>query len=170
LKTDKRYSIEFRGLKEGVHVFKFEIDNTFFEGIEYSEIHSGKLAAMITMAKRSNLLDMEITLKGFVTLTCDRCLDDYEQKIQYAGKLIAKFSGTFDDTDDEIIAIPESENSVDLKHYLYESISLALPYKRVHPAKSRCNLEMIEKLNILAPKHETETDPRWDKLKNIPSE
>ncbi len=41
------FTIPVSGLKEGHHVFEFEINNEFFDKFEESEIKEGELAAVI---------------------------------------------------------------------------------------------------------------------------
>ena len=78
----QKYSIEFKGLEEGLHDFEFEIDDKFFEHFEESLIDSGKVTIKVTFEKRSAFLKLHLKIKGWVTLVCDRCLDNYQQKIK----------------------------------------------------------------------------------------
>ena len=72
-----KYRIAYQGLTDGLHEFDFEIDDAFFENLEYSEIKKGNLQAHIVLNKKSQMLDFEVKIKGWVELTCDRCLEDY---------------------------------------------------------------------------------------------
>jgi len=38
-----KYNIEFKGLKEGLHDFEYEVDNTFFAHFEESLVDNGKV-------------------------------------------------------------------------------------------------------------------------------
>jgi uncharacterized metal-binding protein YceD (DUF177 family) len=78
------------------------------------------------------------------------------------------------ENDDNIWQLHEKAYELDLTHFLYETIELALPTQLIHPddenGNPTCNPEMLQKLAELAPKEEqqtTETDPRWDALKNL---
>ena len=57
------------------------------------------------------------------------------------------------EADDEIIFLHPEDYQLDLKHYLYECISVSLPYRKVHPdlpdGESGCDPEMLEKLKDL---------------------
>jgi len=56
---------------------------------------------------------------------------------------------------------------LDLSQYLYESLIVSLPIKKVHP-DNECNKEMIKRLNpSKTKKTKNDSDPRWDALKNI---
>ena len=69
------------------------------------------------------------------------------------------------------IFLNPGEHEIDLEHYIYESISLSIPLKRMHSGKgghSACNKDMIDKLsNMAEKKKETKTNPAWDKLKDF---
>jgi hypothetical protein len=39
----KQYIIPFIGLKQGKHLFEYEIDNTFFEAFNYDEFESSSI-------------------------------------------------------------------------------------------------------------------------------
>lgn len=167
------YRIPFKGLKEGKHTFEFDIDDSFFEKLEYSEIEKGSLKAIVELNKKPTFLELNFVLKGSVVLICDRCLDEYNQSVDYEGSVYVKFSETEDEQDDEIIYLSPKEHDLDLAHYIYESIILSIPLKRVHPedknGMSTCNPEMIEKLKNYKTDEPADegVDPRWDDLKNL---
>ena len=168
-----KYRIAYQGLTDGLHEFDFEIDDTFFENLEYSEIKKGTLQAHVILNKKSQMLDFEFEINGWVEVTCDRCLEDFNFPINYNGRLFVKFSSSEDDLDDDVICLSPEENEINISHYLYESISLSIPLKRVHPSDKKgtplCNPEMLKKikeLEINAPADE-DVDPRWDELKKL---
>jgi uncharacterized metal-binding protein YceD (DUF177 family) len=167
----KTYVIAFKGLKEGKHQFHYEIDSKFFSLFEQSEIEKGNLQIKVTLVKSERVLSFDIQGKGEVTLICDRCLDEYLQKISFKEKLFAEFGETNSDiTDvDNILTLSYGEGEIDLSQHIYEYIHLNLPYRRIHPetltGESTCNKEMLEELNEYIV--EETIDPRWEKLKTL---
>lgn len=169
-----KYRIVYQGLSEGVHNFNFDIDNSFFESLEYSDIKKGKLNAHVVLNKKSSFLELDFQIDGSVVVICDRCLDEFDQAIKFEGKLFVKFTSTEEDLAENIICLSPSDNELDISHYIYESISLSIPIKRVHPdnenGESTCNPEMIKKLNNYKTSESAEgnnIDPRWNDLKNL---
>lgn len=168
-----KYRIVYQGLSEGLHEFEFEIDDLFFEGLEYSDIKKGNLIAKVLVNKKTTFLELDFEINGFVEISCDRCLDEYNQQIDYEGKLFVKFTEQEDDLDDNVICLSPSEHELDISHYIYESINLSIPLKRVHPVdengEETCNPEMLEKLNnyIIDEPTDENIDPRWDDLRNL---
>ena len=83
-----KYNIEFKGLNEGSHDFEFEVDNKFFEHFEESLVDNGNILVKVALEKRSAFIKINFKIKGWLELTCDRCLDNYRQKIKPSTALI----------------------------------------------------------------------------------
>lgn len=171
-----KYEIPFKGLKEGNHQFKFELDDRFFEKFENSEVEKGILKAKVNLTKQSTLLILEMAVKGKVELMCDRCLNNYQQKIKNKSKLFVKFGIEAKEMSDDVIVIPLDEYHINAAQYLYELVILGLPIKHVHPddkdGNSTCDPEMVEKLNeYLVDEEDFEEkhpiDDRWNELKKL---
>jgi len=162
------YEIPFKGLGLGTHQFDFEIGDSFFKNLSYSEITRGKVWAEVELIKESTMLILDFVLKGEVELTCDRCLEQYTQPLEGSFKLIVKFGEEPEEVSDEIIIIPFEQAAFDLTQYFYEYIVLLLPLKHVHPddeeGNSTCDVEMLKQIDEHGNR---ESDPRWAALKNI---
>jgi uncharacterized metal-binding protein YceD (DUF177 family) len=151
LKIDNEYIIQFKGLKEGVHDFAFTIEKPFFEAFEYLTVPDGHVNVKVVLNKMSAFLDLDFNLKGEMQVQCDRCLEYFDLPVDYNGHLVVRFSETEKDPDEEVIWIHSDEYELDLKHYLYECLSLSIPIRKVHPdlpdGESGCNPEMLKKLD-----------------------
>jgi uncharacterized protein len=153
LKSENQYIIHFKGLKEGVHEFEFILGKPFFEEFERLEAQDGKVVAGISLERKTSLLDLEIHLQGDILVTCDRCLENFWMPVDYSGHLVVQFSEREQEGNDEIIYLHPEEYQLDLKHFLYECVSVSIPYRKVHPdlpdGKSGCDPEMLGKLESL---------------------
>lgn len=149
------FSIPFKGLKQGKHELQLEITDRFFSDYEESEITKGKLVANVVLEKTSTFLKLDVHVIGEVEVTCDRCLEQFNAKVDTNGALYVKFSEreTNESEDDDIIFLLPSESEFDLKQPLYDWICLSLPVRRVHPndkkGKPLCNPEMLKCLQEL---------------------
>jgi len=163
------FVIPLSGLKEGRHVYNFEIGESFFGQFEGSEITKGDLRADVELDKHASHLDIKIRIGGAVIINCDRCLEIFSYPIESENRLLVKLGSKWDEDDPDLLSIPVDEHELDIKQYLYEFIHLSLPLQRVHPddknGKSTCNPEMLRKINEHAVNNEI--DPRWDKLKKL---
>ncbi len=165
----EQYDIPFSGLKQGTHLFDFLIGKKFFEQFESSEISDGEVAVAVTMQKEDRLFDLHFTLKGTVTVPCDRCNENIGVAIDGTQRLLVKLgSGYFEESED-VQVIPETDHRLALAGFLYEYVLLMLPARRVHPedenGESLCNLEIIRRLNELNERHDP--DPRWEILNKL---
>ena len=167
----RAYIIPIGGLKDGNHRFDFEIGNRFFENFEDSEIKKGELTANIVLDKRSTHIDVLISIKGVVEISCTRCLGLFNWPLETESRLLVKFGTGIEEIDPDIIYLPHGENELDLEQHIYEDILLALPISRIHPddneGRSTCDPEMMKKLEDLETDEETGEDPRWNELKKL---
>ncbi len=165
----KQFVISFGGLSIGNHLFEFDIDNRFFEELDYSETRKGNLKVMVNLEKQSRLLQFTFDISGWVETICDRCLDPMECPISGTNVLFVKFGRDFEEQSEDVIVIPEKQTQFDLMHYIYEFISLQIPYRHVHPedetGNNGCDPAILKKLEEMKPP--AESDSRWDVLKNL---
>ena len=167
-----KYTIQFRGLKEGFHLFHFELDNRFFEFFANQDVKEGNLRVHVNLEKKSTLLELDVSITGTLHVLCDRCLEYFDFPVNFKGELFVKFSQEQNDQGDpDVLYLDPNDYQVDLAQYFYESVILSLPYRKVHPDIKKnipsCNPEMLSKLNKMLVKEKKETDPRWDKLKEL---
>lgn len=162
------YSIPVKGLDVGNHRFQMEINDAFFEQMHFADLTKGALLLQLNIEKESNLMVFDFSFSGTVVLQCDRCLDNYNQKLKGDFKLIFKNSDHYEEVSDEVINIPAEESRIDISQYIFEFVNLMIPIKKVHPddeeGKSTCNAAMLKKLKEYEVKI---TDSQWDALKNI---
>jgi uncharacterized metal-binding protein YceD (DUF177 family) len=175
----KNYTIRFSGLKEGVHQFNFELGDTFFEQLDYSEIKKASLHVEAVFEKKQTMLVLNFNISGDIEVMCDKCTDDFRLNIDGDEELIYKF-GEGISNDEKVIIIPENEFELDLIQPFYEAVILALPSRRVHPDKE-CNQEMLKTMDsyLMVESEETEqsgsqeedegddVDPRWAALNKL---
>ncbi len=170
-----KYNIEFKGLEEGLHDYKIEIENTFFEHFKESLVDNGEITVTVTLEKRGAFLKIHLKIKGWLELTCDRCLDSYQQKVKQKTEFFVKFGEKEYEEGENVIWVLPHEHHINLAQIIYEYTMLSIPLRHVHPknkdGKRECNKEMLNKLknymHTESDEAETITDPRWDALKNL---
>lgn len=174
MKSLKQYSVPHTGLKLGKHHFSFDVNREFFNEFEYSIVKDGTVKVALVLDKQETMMVLDFEIEGKVVLTCDRCLSEYPQHIASKDRLIAKFSEDKDLEDDteEVVVLSKNDTEIDVSEFIYEMITLALPYINLCDAPgntSVCDEEMIAKLKEFSvdESEEEKIDPRWDALKNI---
>ena len=171
----KEYLIPFVGLKTGKHQFDYQIDNTFFKNFDYDEYNAVSVKVDIVLEKKSTMLELDFKHKGTVNVPCDVSGEEFDLPIKGKLKLLVKFGDAFNDENEELLILPHGEFQVNVAQYIYESIILSVPLRRVHPGiKDGSLIDVIEKLESLSPKENkkeeqqnNDIDPRWENLKKL---
>lgn len=171
----KAYAIPFVGLKVEQHRFDYKIDNSFFELFDFNEFNNADVSVDLELTKKANMLELEFEFTGHVNVNCDLTLEPYNQQISNHLSLVVKFGDDYNNDNEELLILPHSDYEVEIQQYIYEGIILGLPVKRVHPGVEDGSIksEILEKLDKLQPEQNTkqeDTDPRWDKLKELLNE
>lgn len=174
MKDLKDFNIPFVGLKEGSHLFEYQIDKKFFEAYDYDEFNNCNVTAAVDFVKKSTLMELCFTINGTVNVPCDMTNEPYNQKIEGTLNLVVKFGEDYNDDNEDILIIPHEYYQINVAQYIYELIVLSVPSKRLHPKVIDGTIES-EALNKLEELRITEnnavekesTDPRWDKLKDL---
>lgn len=167
--SKNNYSIAYNGLKEGFYLFDFKLQKAFFTEMEVDSVKEGDIDVNIQMEKKSRMLIFDFHFSGTLQLQCDRCLEDFVYEVDKKEQLIVQFGEKHEELSEDLLVIDSQEVEVDLKNYIYEYITIAIPYKKVHPMDEdgmpTCNNEVTK----LIEKYEKvdDFDPRWEKLKNL---
>lgn len=171
------FRVRISGIELRKHCISISCNKEFFELAGIDAIKDGSVDLRIEMEKSEKMVDFYCHFVGDVYAECDRCLDlvklplDFEERLLV--KLVSETSETQEVADDDIWLMDENTYEVDLFHFAYESISLAIPLRIVHEddenGNPTCNPEVMRKLEEMNSdnKNNQETDPRWDALKNI---
>lgn len=171
----KDFEISFIGLKLGEHQFDFEIDEKFFEAFDYKEFEKSTLKAEMHMLKRDTQMALQLSLSGEVWLPCDLSNEKFWMPLEAQADLMVKFGEDFDDSREDLLILPHGAHSFNVAQYFYEMAVLAKPLKVVHPdvEAGEKGQEIRKQLEALSPEEpevrerDEDTDPRWDKLKDL---
>lgn len=127
-------------MPEGTQEFEYHLDKEFFVNMESTDIHEADLTVALTVTHRHDVYSLDFHITGTVTLMCDRCLDDMEYPIDTTYQISVKYGEDYAETDD-LLVIPESNPALNVAYMIYDTVSLAIPLKHVHPA-GKCNRAM----------------------------
>ena len=166
----RNYDVSFSGLKNGKHVFKFEIDKTFFQLFDTEqEFTNPKIKVHVLLDKHSTFLEFEIKVSGTVELVCDITNENFDHPIENEIKVLVKFGEEYDDSEEDVITIPTSDHAFNISQLIYENVALSIPMKKLSPNVSDEDLEILEKFSPkeIEKEKEDKSDPRWDALKNL---
>jgi uncharacterized metal-binding protein YceD (DUF177 family) len=178
MKELREFTIPFVGLKLGEHQFDFNIGKQFFEYFEYDEFNDADIKLVAILTKKVTLLEFALSFDGFVNVNCDVTNEPYNQEISGEYHLVVKFGDSFNNENDDLLIVPHGSSEVNIQQYVYESLVLAMPARRIHPGIEDGTLksDILIKLEELSLKQENinnsseedeATDPRWDLLKKL---
>lgn len=179
----RRYTVPYKGLKIGSHHFDFDVDDALVQAFEGSEIKHCRAVVGVELLKAASMLTLDVSIRGEVTVECDRCLDDCVLPVVFDDRLLVKFSEQEIESDGSVMWIDRSDAEVQLGQYIYESIVLSLPYSRVHP-EGECNPDMLARFRTVSSGELDEMEQRagrdemldeanrkqWDKLAALKTE
>lgn len=120
-------------LKEGSQVLEFESN---FREIGLDEaVLKDKLNISINLSRVAHQIDMRIFLKGFLKLTCDRCLEEFEKEINTSFELVfiqkSHRESSFDDG--YVKTFNPFMKTIDVTGDIREYILLSIPMKHLPP-------------------------------------
>ncbi len=166
------FIIPISGLKIGSHTFDFQVDSSFFEHFPDSSLKEGTFKVHLDFEKRLDLYEMHFSFSGFTKAACDRCLTDLNFPIKGENLLLVKFADElFEDVD--VLYIPIKTEELNVAKYIYEYISLAVPFIKTFDCESEAEMPCDTEMLALLDKEKGSDDsgstdnPIWDDLKNI---
>ena len=188
-----QFKLPLKSLNPGRHSLEYHLDKEFFKNMESADVRDADVDVHLTVDFNNDVYALVFTLKGVVTVPCDRCLDDLQLDVDTTYSTKVKYGDNYSESDD-MMEIPESDNYLNVAYMLYDTVSLSIPIKHVHPL-GKCNRamssllkkhraqasddpdaeledELIDEIDSMAgtqdqPAGSSESDPRWDKLKEL---
>ena len=164
----KQFVIQFSGLKTGLHEYKFELVDLFFEQYNIEDVTGGNVHVDFSLLKRETMMELNFKFNGTLITSCDRCLDSMNLPIEGERELLVKFGETTSDEDDELLVLGYEAYQIDIAPYIYEFITLEFPLRKVHD-ETECNQDVIDRLSpeVNEQQEENESSNMWDKLKEL---
>lgn len=162
----QEHTINFSGLADGEHEFQFLLEQDFFDATGEEDLEGGSLTVDVLLDKSPTLIVVNLHMTGPVALRCDRCNGPLELPVDGKQRQIFRFTTDEEYDDDELVGLDPSEHSINLTHYFYECLRLALPIRHVH-ASGQCDPEVEQVLSKLIVENEAHPDPRWEVLNEL---
>ncbi len=184
------FKLPLKSLGVGTHEFEYHLDKQFFVNMESSDIHDADLNVALSVQYNGDIYNLDFHITGEVVLICDRCLDDLRFPIDATYHIVVKYGEDYNDDNDEVLEIPETDNTLNVAYMIKDTVELAIPMKHVHPL-GKCNRQMSAMLkkhratsgdddadlenelideidNIDAQSSAAgNSDPRWDALRKL---
>ena len=169
------YKIAHQGLKKQKHRFHYNLDDSFFKDLEYSQIQGAAITAAVDFDNTQEPYIIDIEIDGHCMSDCDKCAAIIPLKIRGDFRLYIKFTGqdsVVDADEMDIIFISRDEPVIDMTQYLYEFVQLSMPIARTCEKPFETDLCDMEVGRILRNQNSETTqeniiDPRWSALNKL---
>jgi len=188
-----QFKLPLKSLPKGTHEFEYHLDKQFFMNMESADVRDADVDVKLVVTYANDVYDLAFAFTGKIIVPCDRCLDDLELGMDTSYRIKVKYGDDYREDSDDMMEIPESDNYLNVAYMMFDTVSLAIPIKHVHPM-GKCNRamssllkkhraqdpndpdaaledELIEEMESMSDSGDDvssqTTDPRWDKLKEI---
>lgn len=147
----KEFSLPIKGLKNGVHEYDFEIGSDFFKNFESSPVEEGNFTVHLTLDKRDSFFELSFDIDGTIRTECDRCTATIDLPVVDSQYLTVKYSIEEKEEDAEIAYITHDTSEFNIAKYIYEYISLAVPFHKAYDCENDnpmpCDFDVLNRIN-----------------------
>lgn len=175
----RAYDIAFVGLKPGIHVFEYEINNKFFEPYHQQEFNNCVASVKLSLDKKNGFMLLKFDIDGSLEVTCDRCGNQLTKSLWDEFNILVKMVEEPDmmnaqEEDPDVFYISRTESHINVEGWIYEFLSLSVPFQKMCSEEEmggpQCNLEVLEKLKQMEDEAQKDRNPLWkglDKFKDL---
>lgn len=167
------YNLPIKGLKDGIHQYRFDVNKKFFDQYEQSTVKNGKFDVQLEVDKRPSMIMLNFESIGEINVNCDRCLNEISIPVEANDEVLIKFSEE-ENMSEEIRILSPEESVLNVADMIFEMIHLNLPlinrkdceadnYKDCNPKV----LKVLEGYEVEDAEEENKGNDIWNELKNI---
>ncbi len=141
-KSKNEFLIHFIGLKLGAHTYEFDIDQTFFEGVENAPIENANVHVVLTLEKKETMMIALFQHQGTISTNCSRCNDIMTIDTTGNLRIIYKF-GTEQSDDENLVILHPDSYELDVRVPIYELLVTSIPNRLIHH-EGECNEDVMK--------------------------
>lgn len=183
MSSRREYEIAFVGLKPGMHVFEYNIDDSFFTDFQEQDFKNCNAHIKLILEKSiGSFLRLRIEVGGALEVICDRCSNNLPLQLFDEFSMTVKIAEEPDvmndqEEDPDVYYISKNESHLDVKTWIYEFINLSLPMQRTCPFEGmdgpHCNGAARALLRSMQADGNGQANPVWkglEKFKDLDTE
>ncbi len=151
----REYEIAFVGLKPGVHLYEYKVEDKFF--IPYGEQDFSQCDATVKLYldKKSGFMQLKFDIDGSIQAGCDRCGNTLPLQLWDEFNIIVKMVDEPEilneqEEDPDVYYIGRNESHLMVADWIYEFVNLSIPLQKTCSPEEmggpKCNKEVLEKL------------------------
>ncbi len=175
----REFEIAYVGLKPGIHVYEYRIEDKFFVPYGEQEFTNCIANIKLSLEKNSGFMQLKFDIDGKADVTCDKCGNTLPMQLWDEFNIIVKIvddpeTMNEQEEDPDIYYIGRGESHLHLTDWIYEFVNLSIPLQKMcnesEKGGPKCNLEVLEKLRKMEEEVMRDTNAVWkglDKFKNL---
>lgn len=175
----REYEIAFVGLKLGLHVFEYEIDDKFFAPYGEQDFTNCHAQVKLSLDKKNGFMQLHFDINGNTDVICDKCGNSLTKQLWDEFDIIVKMVEEPElmneqETDPDIYYISRNESHLNIANWIYEFINLSLPFQKRCSEEEQgglqCNIEALNKLKEMEEEAKHTNHHIWkdlEKFKNL---
>ena len=175
----REFEIAFVGLKPGVHVFEYRIEDKFFAAYGEQDFTNCLSDVKLSLDKKSSFMQLKFDLNGTADVICDKCGNTLNKQLWDEFNLIVMIVDDPElmneqEEDPDVYYISRGESHLYVADWIYEFINLSLPMQKMCDPETmggpQCNNEVLEKLRKMEEQVMKDSNNLWkglEKFKDI---
>ena len=146
----REYEIAFVGLKPGIHVYEYRVDDKFFAPYGKQDFSNCDANIKLSLDKKNGFMQLRFDIDGAVEATCDRCGNPLHLQLWDEFNIIVKMVDEPDtmneqEDDPDVYYISRGESHLYLSGWIYEFINLSIPLQKICGEDERVNPNAMRK-------------------------
>lgn len=166
----REFEIAFVGLKPGIHIYEYRIEDKFFTHYGEQDFKNCAANVKLSLDKKNGFMQLKFDIDGTLETNCDRCGNQLPLQLWDEFNIIVKMVDEPEvmneqEEDPDVYYISRGESHLYLSDWIYEFINLSIPLQKMCSEQemggSNCNQEVLEKLRQM------EEEARKDQHKTV---
>lgn len=175
----REYEIAFVGLKPGMHVYEYRIEDTFFVPYGEQDFENCMANVKLSLEKNAGFMQLKFDIDGSLHVNCDKCGNTLPIELWDEFNIIVKIVDDPEvmneqEEDPDVYYIGRGESHLHLADWIFEFINLSIPIQKMCKESEmggpKCNTEVLEKLRKMEEEVQKDSNMVWkglDKFKNL---
>jgi uncharacterized metal-binding protein YceD (DUF177 family) len=172
----REFEIAFVGLKPGVHVYEYRIEDKFFSLYGEQDFNQCVSEVKLSLDRNSGFMQLKFDISGHVEVVCDKCGNSLNKQLWDEFNIIVKMVDEPElmneqEEDPDVYYISRNESHLYVADWIYEFINLSLPMQKRCSQEEvggpLCNKEVLEKLKQMEIDVMKDINPQWKGLEKF---
>ena len=172
----REYEIAFVGLKPGIHLFEYQIDDKFFTAFQQQDFKNCQADVKVNLDKKNGFMLLKFEIGGKLEVICDRCNSNLPLNLWEEFHIVVKLVDDPEvmneqEEDPDVYYISRGESHLHLAAWIYEFINLSIPMQKTcefaDMSGPHCNPSARELLKRMNDEKNQQQNPVWKGLEKF---